>query len=172
MKICGIDPGLTGAAVIFEINEDAAPQFVAAIDMPVVGLKAKQRLDAVALRDWLVKYSPQHVYVERGQSYPAQGSSSGFKYGVICGGILATVACSGAPLTVIEPSQWKRFHGLHGSSKEPARSRALELVPTAHAALARRRDHSRGDSILLALYGARAVLHAKPVIEIPVEVQR
>jgi crossover junction endodeoxyribonuclease RuvC len=161
MKVVGIDPGIAGAAAILEVNGDAAPQLVAVIEIPLAGIKAKQRVDAIALRDWLVRQDPQHAYLERGQAMPRQGSSSGYKYGCVCGAIEAVIACAGVPLSIVEPSQWKRFHGLRGGDKESGRQRALQLLPAAHAELARKKDHGKSDAMLIALYGARA-LYSKP----------
>jgi Holliday junction resolvasome RuvABC endonuclease subunit len=157
MKILGTDPGITGAAVILEINGDAAPQLIAAIDIPLTGVKAKQRVDAIALRNWIAEHNPQHAYIERGQAMPKQGSSSGFKYGRAIGAIEAVIACSGVPMTIVEPALWKKFHGLRGGDKESGRQRALQLFPSAHAELARRKDHGRADAMLVALYGTRVV---------------
>jgi len=36
-----------------------------------------------------------------------------------------------------------------------ARERALELFPSAHVALARKKDHGRAEAMLIALYGLR-----------------
>jgi hypothetical protein len=63
------------------------------------------------------------------------------------------IACSEVPLTIIEPTAWKNFHGLRGGEKEASRQRALQLFPGAHALLARKRDHGRAEASLLALYG-------------------
>jgi len=61
-------------------------------------------------------------------------------------------------LTIVEPAQWKKFHHLRGGDKEGARQRALQLFPAAHALLARKKDHQRGESALIALYGASGLL--------------
>jgi hypothetical protein len=53
-------------------------------------------------------------------------------------------------MTIIEPTAWKKFHGLRGGEKEASRQRALQLFPAAHALLARMvalkllSSHSRG----------------------------
>jgi crossover junction endodeoxyribonuclease RuvC len=54
---------------------------------------------------------------------------------------------------IIEPSTWKKFHDLHGGDKEPARQRALQLFPNAHAMFARKKDHGRAKAALIALAG-------------------
>jgi hypothetical protein len=65
------------------------------------------------------------------------------------------VALSGIPVTIVEPSVWKRFHKLPGKEKEASRQRALEIFPASHALLARKLDHGRGEAALIALFGAR-----------------
>jgi hypothetical protein len=52
---------------------------------------------------------------------PAQGSSSGFKDGRAVGAIEAAIALSGIPVTIVEPSAWKKFHKLHVKDKEGSR---------------------------------------------------
>jgi crossover junction endodeoxyribonuclease RuvC len=82
---------------------------------------------------------------------PKQGSSSGFKYGRAVGAIEAVLACCEIPTTIVEPTAWKKFHGLRGGDKESGRQRALQLFPSAHALLCRKRDHGRGEAALIAL---------------------
>jgi len=160
MKICGVDPGIKGGCAIVLINDGAAPQLVDAIDLPVIGVKAKQRIDVLALRAWIEQHRPDHAYVERAQAMPKQGASSGFKYGRAAGAIEAVIACCQVPLTIIEPTAWKKFHQLRGGDKESGRQRALMLFPSAHALLARKKDHGRGEAALIALAGAN---HATPL---------
>jgi hypothetical protein len=54
------------------------------------------------------------------------------------------------PLTIIEPTAWKKIHNLRGSEKEASRQRALQLFPSAHALLARKKDHGRAEAALIA----------------------
>ena len=53
MKICGIDPGVRGGLAIVEISDGAAPQLREAIDIPVTGVGAKERVDVLAIRSWI-----------------------------------------------------------------------------------------------------------------------
>jgi hypothetical protein len=154
MKYLGIDPGVRGALVVVEITDGVAPQLMVAIDIPVVGLGAKERVDVLAIRDWIAAYQPQAAFIERAQAMPKQGASSGFKYGRAVGAIEAAIALCGIPLTIVEPAPWKRFHGLRGREKELSRLRALQLFPCANGLLARKRDHGRAEAALIGLYGA------------------
>ena len=156
MKILGVDPGIHGGLVIVEIIDGAAPQLVDAIDIPVTGIGAKERVDAAGLCAFIVKHAPQHAFIERAQAMPKQGASSGFKYGRATGAIEAIITCCDVPLTIVEPSTWKKFHGLRGGEKEASRQRALMLFPAAHKLLARRKDHGRAEAALIALSRASA----------------
>jgi crossover junction endodeoxyribonuclease RuvC len=153
--IVGVDPGVRGGLAVITVDDGAAPRLIDAIDIPVTGTGAKERVDAIALRAWIVTHKPQHAYIERAQAMPKQGASSGFKYGRAVGAIEAVLACCEIPMTVIEPSAWKKSHRLRGKDKEGGRQRALQLFPAAHSLLARKQDHGRADSVLIALYGAR-----------------
>jgi crossover junction endodeoxyribonuclease RuvC len=155
VKVVGIDPGVRGGLAIISIDNGAAPRLVEAIDVPVTGTGAKERVDVLALRTWIRTHQPEHAYIERAQSMPRQGSSSGFKYGRAVGAIEAALACCEVPLTIVEPAVWKKAHQLRGKDKEGARQRALQLFPAAHALLARKKDHGRAEASLLALYGVR-----------------
>jgi crossover junction endodeoxyribonuclease RuvC len=151
MKVLGVDCGIKGGLAIVEINDGTTPQLIAAIDIPTVGSGARERVDAIALQEWLLAHGPQHALIERAQAMPKQGASSGFKYGRSTGALESVIACCGIPMTIIEPTAWKKFHRLRGGDKERSRQRALQLFPSAHALLARKMDHGRGEAALIAL---------------------
>jgi crossover junction endodeoxyribonuclease RuvC len=163
VNLLGVDPGIRGGLSIVAIDANGgAPLLVDAIDIPVAGVGAKERVDVLALRTWILQHAPQHALVERGQAMPKQGASSGFKYGRAIGAIEAVIACCAIPLTIIEPTAWKKFHQLRGSDKEAGRQRALQLFPSAHALLARKKDHGRAEAALIALAGAPAQFNRIP----------
>ena len=150
----GVDPGVNGGLAVVAIANGAAPVLVECIDIPVVGTGAKERVDVAAIRNFIDRHRPVRALIERAQAMPRQGSSSGFKYGRAVGAIEATVALCSIPMEIVEPSAWKRFWHLPGKDKEAARQKAVQLFPGAHAVLARKRDHGRGEAMLVALYGA------------------
>ena len=156
MRILGVDPGVHGGLSIVEIIDGAAPVLIECADIPVVGTGAKERVDVAAIRNFIDQHKPIRALIERAQAMPKQGSSSGFKYGRAVGAIEAAVTLCSIPVEIIEPSAWKRFWRLPGGDKESGRQKALQLFPAAHAALARKRDHGRAESALIALYGAKS----------------
>ena len=153
-KILGIDPGIRGGLAIVEINDGAAPQLIDAIDIPAIGVGAKERVDVAAIRNFIDRHKPTHALIERAQAMPKQGASSGFKYGRAVGAIEAAITLCSIPVEIVEPSAWKRFWKLPGKDKESGRQKALQLFPAAHAALARKKDHGRAEAALIALFGA------------------
>jgi crossover junction endodeoxyribonuclease RuvC len=155
-KVLGVDPGIHGGLAIVKIEDGATPWLVDAIDIPVVGEGAKERVDALAVWGWITHHAPGHAYVERAQAMPKQGASSGFKYGRAVGTLEAVIVCCEIPMTIVEPGGWKKFHGLRGKDKEGGRQRALQLFPAAHAMMARKKDHGKADAALIALHGARS----------------
>jgi crossover junction endodeoxyribonuclease RuvC len=154
LKFLGIDPGIRGGLSIVGLLADG-PRILDAIDVPVIGSGAKERVDVIALQHWLRTHGPQHAFIERAQAMPKQGASSGFKYGRSVGAIEAVIAANNIPLEIVEPSLWKRALHLRGGDKEGARQYALQLFPHAHHLLSRKKDHQRAEAMLIALVGVR-----------------
>ena len=163
VRILGIDPGINGGLAIVDVLDGAAPRLVDAIDIPTVGVKAKERVDAIAVRKWIETHWPDQAVIERAQAMPRQGASSGFKYGRAVGALEAVITCCEIPLTIVEPSAWKRFHQLYSTDKEASRQRALQLFPSAHALLARKKDHGRAEASLLALVPIQGIFASRPL---------
>jgi crossover junction endodeoxyribonuclease RuvC len=118
IHILGVDPGIRGGLAIVSIGANAAPCLIDAIDIPVAGIGAKERVDVLAIHNWIAQHAPQYALIERAQAMPKRGASSGFKYGRAVGAIEAVITCCGIPLTIIEPTAWKKFHQLRGGDKE------------------------------------------------------
>jgi crossover junction endodeoxyribonuclease RuvC len=171
MKVCGIDPGIRGGLSIVLIESGKAPVLIDAIDIPVIGYAAKERIDALAVVKWIERYAPQHAGVERGQAYPRQGLSSAFKFGRAVGALEAAVACCHVAVTIVEPSRWKKFHCLpRGAEKEASRQRALELFPSGHRLLDLKKHHGRAESALIAAYVGRMLVHREHIADAASEV--
>jgi hypothetical protein len=149
MIIAGVDCGIRGGLAIVAVENGAAPVLVECVDIPTVGVGAKERVDVAAIRNFIDRHKPICALIERAQEMPKQGASS-----VAVGAIEASIALCSIPVENVEPSGWKRFWKLPGKDKESGRQKALQLFPAAHGMLARRRDHNRAESALIALYGA------------------
>ena len=164
--LLGIDPGLSGAAAILEVDNGVNPRIRDAINLPVIGVGAGARIDALALSQWITLHKPDHVFVERSQPMPRQGISSTFRYARATGMIEAVITVLKIPMTTIPPASWKRFHHL-GSDKEQSRQRVLELFPASHALFARKCDHQRSEAVLIALFGGHQYDHPHARIPSP-----
>jgi crossover junction endodeoxyribonuclease RuvC len=157
MRTLGLDPGIRGGLTIVEMTDGIAT-VVSAIEVPTVGVAAKERVNVAALYAWLREYRPEFAFIERAQAMPRQGASSGFKYGRAVGSLEATIVLCAIPLEIVEPSMWKRTFRLPGKDKEAARQRALELFPAAHRWFARKKDHQLAEAALIALHVSNSTL--------------
>jgi hypothetical protein len=52
MRMLGVDPGIHDGLAIVKIVDGAAPHVIDAIDVPVAGVGAKERVDIPSARDW------------------------------------------------------------------------------------------------------------------------
>ena len=123
MIVMGVDPGIHGGLAIVAVEDGAAPRLVEAIDIPVIGIGAKERVDVAAIRNFIDQHKPIRALIERAQAMPKQGSVVGFKYGRAVGAIEAAIALSGIPVTIVEPSVWKRFWHLRAKTRKAGGSR-------------------------------------------------
>lgn len=170
MIVLGIDPGLSGGLAIVEVAE--ARRLLFAGDIPTTGEAAKARVYVGEVLRIFQKYKPTHALIERAQAMPDQGASSGFNYGRAVGAIEACAQGMMIPLTIIESSAWKKFHGLIKPSdvdgkawskivKENSRQRAIMLYPGA-GFFPNKGHHNRAEAALIADYGASLLSGAAP----------
>jgi hypothetical protein len=90
---------------------------------------------------------------EGAASRPMNGASA-FRFGIAVGQVRAAFQCYRIPVTLVVPRVWKAHYGLKGQAKEEARQLAIDRLPEAKPYLARKLDHNRAESILIALYQA------------------
>ena len=109
-RVMGIDPGIKGGLAIIEIGNGAAPKLIDAVDIFTVGCGVSERVDVIALRDWIREHAPQHAMIEAAQSMPKLGVASTFRYGRAAGALEAIVAACEAPMTFVAPRTWKQAH--------------------------------------------------------------
>jgi len=145
--VAGIDPGLSGGLAFYF---PAAPARVAAEDLPV----ADGNIDAANLAARIAQMRPDFAIVERVGAMPKQGVASTFRFGAAYGAVLGCLAACSVPVQLVAPSVWKRHFRL-GADKEESRALAIRLFPACATQFSRKRDHSRAEASLLALFGAR-----------------
>jgi len=79
------------------------------------------------------------------------GATSAFSFGTGYGIWQGILAALGLPHQLVHPATWKSVC-MSGMSKEKdaSRIRAMQLYPQAAVGLARKKDHARGDALLIA----------------------
>jgi crossover junction endodeoxyribonuclease RuvC len=182
----GIDPGLKGAIAV--IND----RVITFHDMPVVQVKVgtnlKNQMDAHACALLLRRYLPPPtsstdvlVTIEKVAPMPSfkvqrkgeepseqpMGVTSAFTFGRDFGILIGLCAGIGVPFQLIHPVTWKkRMMADMGKDKDASRVKAMQLYPQMASQLSRKKDHARGDALLLATYARQM---AGVPQEVPVE---
>ena len=183
----GIDPGLTGAIC----SIDSETREIAFWDTPVLvvrsgkNFKNQQDVHACAailrsLRDTdnqllitIEKVAPMpSVPTGNDEERRSMGATSAFNFGMGFGMWIATCAALEIPYQLVHPATWKAaLMRDQGKEKDASRVKAMQLYPYTAKDLARKKDHARGDALLLAHYGlmfssgARPEKVRRPVVE-------
>lgn len=152
--VLGIDPGLHGAVALLD-----GDRVLLLEDLPTVQFsegRIKNRLDAAGLARMLAPFAGEvfMAIVEKVGARPGEAASGAFSFGYSSGCIAGVLAALNIPTTTVQPAVWKKALCL-GSDKDLSRSRALELFPSQAGKLARKKDHDRAESLLLAEWGRR-----------------
>jgi len=149
MKIAGIDPGLSGAVCIFDVDKG----ILTILDMPTVEVKSgktmKRRLSEPMLAELLRPHEIDHVALEQVGAMPKQGVASTFNFGQTYGAIRGVLAGLRIPVTMVAPAKWTRDMKVTGG-KDANRQRAAQLFPAYAASFSRAKDDGRADAALLA----------------------
>jgi hypothetical protein len=63
MKILGVNPGMNGGLAVVELRA-TGPFSLTAIDVPIAGIGAKERVDAFGVQEFLLRWKPDHGAIE------------------------------------------------------------------------------------------------------------
>lgn len=153
MMIVGIDPGLSGAIVEFDGDEQAV---FSSTNMPTLELKrggkTRREINIAVLVALLKSSASAHVFIEQVGAMPGQGVSSMFAFGKSYGIVLGVVAALGHPYTTVPAMRWKKTLGVP-AAKDGARARASQLLPGSADHWPLKKDEGRAEAALIALYG-------------------
>lgn len=149
MKIAGIDPGLSGAVCVFDVDKG----MLTILDMPTVEVRSgktmKRKLSEPMLAELLRPHEIEHAALEQVSAMPGQGVTSMFNFGQTYGAIRGVLAGLRIPVTMVTPAKWTRDLKVSGG-KHANRERAAQLFPAYAASFARVKDDGRADAALLA----------------------
>jgi crossover junction endodeoxyribonuclease RuvC len=151
MKIAGIDPGLSGAICVFDVDKG----MLTILDMPTVevvsGKSVKRKLSEPMLAELLRPHEIKHCALEQVGAMPGQGVTSMFSFGQSYGAIRGVLAGLRIPITMVTPRKWMKDLKLSGG-KDANRQRAAQLFPAYAASFSRVKDDGRADAALLAYW--------------------
>jgi len=148
----GIDPGLSGAIVIMEMNVPIEWH-----RMPTMKTGSANRVNAPALAAIIKPYlyfdKPLHAYVELVSSMPGQGVASMFSFGHSAGVIQGVLGAFEIPVTMVTPSQWKKRATLVNQDKDASRTLAIQMWPFWRELDKKGAGQAYADAAFIALYG-------------------
>lgn len=115
MRILAIDPGQRGGLALIS-SGDASVEVLPSLSA------------LIALLEWhAASNDPTHTFIEKCQSFPKQGITSAFNYGVHFGELLGVVQAIGLVHTLVPPKTWTKV--MHAGTKDAGpKARSLEAV--------------------------------------------
>lgn len=158
--IIGIDPGLSGALAVLDIN---TKKVVDIYDIPTYKTKSRARkrgylihMDIKGLATMLDLYAKDTVFavLEEPGAAPKQGLGSTFIFGHTCGAIHGVLVGLNIDVAPVKPAAWKPAMGL-GRDKNAATAMAKELYPETKHYIKLKKHHDRAEAVLLAHFGAK-----------------
>jgi crossover junction endodeoxyribonuclease RuvC len=135
MKVIGIDPGRSGAAVVYDGTTTA-----------LIRLSETER----DIWDFIDQHSSGELpraLLERVHSMPGQGVASSFRFGECYGFLRGCLIAAGVPFRTITPQKWQRRLGcLSRGDKNVTKAKAQELFPDLKI------THAIADALLIAYH--------------------
>ncbi len=151
--ICAIDPGVTGAIAFYSPER---PELIWVYDMPLVD----GRVNALELRVMIERFKPSVVMIEQVGPMPRDGVRQAWRFSAAFTTAHVVCALIGIPIALVTPQKWKKMMGLHGArdGKEYSRKRVIEHFPKCAQYFSRKKDQSRAEAALLAVYASRGFI--------------
>jgi hypothetical protein len=157
VRIVGIDPGLSGAIAMLDTTDNSLSIYAIEVTKATHG-RGNQVNTPLLIDNFDMMFGDaDHVWIERVQAGPKDGSSAAFKFGYVAGLLRGVVAGHNLPVSFVTPAKWKMSMGVT-KDKGTAVARAGELFPNyGHRFVGPRGGLLDGiaEAVLLAYYGAR-----------------
>ncbi len=159
MLILGIDLGLDGAVAAITPNGRCQIEDIPTFTLQSRGMvkRAVAPVELMSVIRRLVQPGEKAIaIVEEVHTFPGKVNSPQANGSLMetKGCVRAVLALAGIDTMWVDPQAWKSLYGL-GSSKDASLGIARSLYPDLQPMLSRKRDHNRGESVLLAHYGLR-----------------
>lgn len=158
MRICGVDPGGSGALALLTENG----LVVEVEDMPVFrvsrGRGTKLEVDVLGLVRLLSRWRPDACFFEQVGGMDGDSPSSAFNFGRAAGAAEAIAKASGARFVFVAPHVWKKKMKLIRAAKDDSRAMATNMWPGAAEMFSRKKDDGRAEAALIAEYGRRQLV--------------
>lgn len=154
--ILAVDPGMTGAWALLTRSGEV----IHVDDLPIIQDQCTKWVDAEQLSSALFTHIAGRettAVVERVHAMPKNGSKAAFSQGSTLCSLLATLQIVRVRIELVASQTWKTQLGLRmpkgtpdDERKQAALQRARLLFPAAADRLDRKKDHNRGEALLLA----------------------
>lgn len=158
MIIAGIDPGLTGAACIFDAE---GMNVVDIIDLPTEPWGTKRHIEVPSLTSFIWSNRADTAALERVNAMPSMGperrsmgAASAFRFGMCYGEVRGSLIACGLRVVDVPPTTWKDLFELRKRPKDDARDLAAMLHPEVAHLLKRKKDIGRAECVLIARWAA------------------
>lgn len=136
--ILGVDPGISGGAVIISY------------DRTFIQFMVFKKLTPNEIAKWVKAHSIEFCCIEGVGARPKQGIASTFKFGTNFGWWLGLLAACEISYERVYPLRWQTAMGCRtGGDKRISKHRAQELFPKIKV------THAIADALLIAEYGRR-----------------
>jgi crossover junction endodeoxyribonuclease RuvC len=166
--ILGVDPGLSGALALLQVNPNGVLRLLSVADMPLVAVKKSTKtqneinlpLLSVLVAPPMAEL-PARAVIELVHAMPGQGVVSMFRFGQALGAVSGVCAALGIPTTFMPPREWQRAVRHTGrADKSASRLLASELYPEKAHLFSRVKDDGRAEAVLIATAAAKLIFHA------------
>lgn len=161
MTIIGIDGGLQGAMACLSTDNGTTAVYDTPVARVTVGTHKRHVYDVDGMWKWLAEMIAAypwgiHVYIEKGQPMPKNGSQGNYSSGYCAGLWAMAMVASGLPHTLVHSQTWKRAMVRDlPKGKDSSVLRAKQLFPSIPLLL--KKDHNKAEALLIAEYGRRTL---------------
>lgn len=149
--ILGIDPGLSGALALYDVDGS-----LEVMDIPTLQMRTKRVLDEYALAriidNWSVRI--HEVWLEQVGVRPGEGAVGAFTFGRGYGALRGICAANFLTIMDVTPQGWKAALKVRGD-KDESRQRASALFPRSGGLWPLKKHDGRAEAALIALHGMR-----------------